>query len=103
MVANLNERKYIPWETAGREPPLYDAAELYGIVPRDGRKSYDVREVIARLVDGSRFHEFKALYDTTLVCGFALLTGYREAIIANNGILCPESARRAPPFINVSA
>ena len=103
IVANLNRRKYIPWEIAEPEPPLYDPTELYGIVPRDGRKSYDVREVIARLVDGSRFHEFKELYGTTLICGFARLMGYPVGIIANNGILFSESALKATHFIELCA
>jgi acetyl-CoA carboxylase carboxyltransferase component len=101
IVANLNQRKYLPWEIREAEPPLYDPAELYGIVPRDGRRSYDVHEVIARLVDGSRFHEFKALYGTTLVCGFARLMGYPVGIIANNGILFSESALKATHFIEL--
>ncbi len=103
IVANLNRRKYLPWEIREPEAPLYDPGELYGIVPRDGRKSYDVREIIARLVDGSRFHEFKALYGTTLVCGFAHLMGYPVGIIANNGILFSESALKATHFIELCA
>jgi acetyl-CoA carboxylase carboxyltransferase component len=103
IVANLNRRKYIPWDILPPEPPLYDPADLYGIVPGDGRKSYDVHEVIARLVDGSRFHEFKALYGTTLVCGFARLMGYPVGIIANNGILFSESALKATHFIELCA
>ncbi len=103
IVTNLNRRKYIPWEIRAPEPPLYDPAELYGIVPRDSRKSYDVREVIARIVDGSRFHEFKELYGTTLVCGFAHLMGYPVGIIANNGILFSESALKATHFIELCA
>ena len=83
------------------EPPKYDPRDLYGIVPRDPRKSFDVREIIARLVDGSRFHEFKALYGTTLVCGFARLMGYPVGIIANNGILFSESALKATHFIEL--
>ena len=79
----------------------YDPAEIYGIVPRDWRKSYDVREIIARLVDGSRFHEFKALYGTTLVCGFAQLFGFPVGIIANNGMLFSESALKATHFIEL--
>src|SRR5262249_21177471 len=71
IVANLNRRKDYPWEVSDPEPPKHNPRDLYGIVQRDWRKSYDVHEVIARLVDGSRFHEFKALYGTTLVCGFA--------------------------------
>ncbi len=103
IVSHLNRRKYIPWDIHAPEPPLYDAADLYGIVPRDNRKSYDVREIIARLVDGSRFHEFKALYGTTLVCGFARLMGYPVGIIANNGILFSESALKATHFIELCA
>src|SRR2546429_4744982 len=101
IVANLNRRLYIPWEIRPPEPPLYDPKDLYGIVSRDHRKSYDVREVIARLVDGSRFHEFKALYGTTLVCGFARLMGYPVGIIANNGILFSESALKATHFMEL--
>ncbi len=103
IVANLNRRKYIPWDISEAEPPLYDAADLYGIIPRDHRKSYDVREIIARLVDGSRFHEFKELYGTTLVCGFARLFGYPVGIIANNGILFSESALKATHFMELCA
>ena len=101
IVSNLNRRKYIPWDIHEAEPPLYDAADLYGIIPRDHRKSYDVREIIARLVDGSRFHEFKELYGTTLVCGFARLMGYPVGIIANNGILFSESALKATHFMEL--
>jgi acetyl-CoA carboxylase carboxyltransferase component len=103
IVSHLNRRKYIPWDIHEAEPPLYDAADLYGIVPRDNRKSYDVREIIARLVDGSRFHEFKELYGTTLVCGFARLMGYPVGIIANNGILFSESALKATHFMELCA
>jgi len=103
IVSNLNRRKYIPWEIREPEPPRYAPTELYGIVPRDNRKSYDVREVIARIVDGSQFHEFKQLYGTTLVCGFARLMGYPVGIIANNGILFSESALKATHFIELCA
>ncbi len=103
IVSNLNRRKYIPWDIQESEEPLYDAADLYSIIPRDHRKSYDVREIIARLVDGSRFHEFKALYGTTLVCGFARLMGYPIGIIANNGILFSESALKATHFMELCA
>jgi acetyl-CoA carboxylase carboxyltransferase component len=103
IVSHLNRRKYIPWDIAPVEPPRYDASDLYGIVPKDGRKSYNVREVIARLVDGSRFHEFKELYGTTLVCGFARLMGYPVGILANNGILFSESALKATHFIELCA
>ena len=103
IVSHLNRRKHIPWDISTPEPPRYDPNELYGIIPKDGRKSYNVREVIARLVDGSKFHEFKELYGTTLVCGFARLMGYPVGIIANNGILFSESALKATHFIELCA
>jgi len=103
IVSHLNRRKYIPWDVYPSEEPLHDAADLYGIVPHDNRKSYDVREIITRLVDGSRFHEFKELYGTTLVCGFARLMGYPVAFIANNGILFSESALKATHFMELCA
>src|SRR5439155_12549672 len=78
-----------------------DPQELYAIVPRDIRTQYDVHEVIARLVDGSRFHEFKALYVTTIVCGFARIEGFRVGIIASNGVLFSESALKAAHFIEL--
>src|SRR5579884_3119804 len=95
IVSNLNRRKEYPWDVLPPEEPKYDPREIYGILPRDPRKSYDVREVIARIVDGSRLDEFKALYGTTLVCGFARIYGYPVGIIANNGILFSESALKA--------
>ncbi len=82
-------------------PPLYDPQELYGIVGVDLKKSYDVREVIARIVDNSEFDEFKSLFGTTLVCGFAHLYGYTVGIVANNGILFPDSAQKAAHFIEL--
>ncbi|MHB8596554.1 MAG: carboxyl transferase domain-containing protein [Ktedonobacteraceae bacterium] len=103
IVSNLNRRKFIPWDITTPEPPRYEARDIYGIVPRDNRKSYDVREIIARLVDGSKFHEFKALYGTTLVCGFGRLMGFPVGIIANNGILFSESALKATHFIELCA
>jgi 3-methylcrotonyl-CoA carboxylase beta subunit len=84
------------------KPPAYDAAELYGILPTDVRAPYDVREVIARLVDGSDFEEFKALYGATLVCGFAHIWGYQVAILANNGVLFSESALKGAHFIELA-
>ncbi|MBB4617431.1 carboxyl transferase domain-containing protein [Sphingomonas abaci] len=84
------------------EPPRYDPAELYGIVPQDVRAPYDVREVIARIIDGSAFHEFKALYGTTLVCGFAHIWGMPVAILANNGVLFSESALKGAHFIELA-
>ncbi len=87
-----------------RDPraPLYDATDLYGIVPQDVRAPYDVREVIARIVDGSEFHEFKTLYGTTLVCGFAHIWGMPVAILANNGVLFSESAVKGAHFIELA-
>ena len=84
------------------KPPRYDPQELYGIVPQDVRAPYDVREVIARIVDGSAFHEFKALYGTTLVCGFAHIWGMPVAILANNGVLFSESAVKGAHFIELA-
>ncbi|MFL5694264.1 MAG: carboxyl transferase domain-containing protein [Ktedonobacteraceae bacterium] len=103
IVSHLNRRTYIPWEIAAPEPPRYDPDELLGIIPTDKRKTYDVREIIARLIDGSKFHEFKELYGTTLVCGFARIMGYPVGIIANNGILFSESALKATHFIELCA
>ena len=83
-------------------PPKYDAEELYGIIPDDVRAPYDVHEVIARIVDGSEFHEFKSLYGTTLVCGFAHIWGMPVAILANNGVLFSESAQKGAHFIELA-
>ena len=83
-------------------PPKYDPQELYGIIPEDVRAPYDVHEVIARLVDGSEFHEFKALYGNTLVCGFAHIWGMPVAILANNGVLFSESAQKGAHFIELA-
>jgi 3-methylcrotonyl-CoA carboxylase beta subunit len=101
VVANLNVVKRP--EVSLREPtePLYDPAELYGIIPTDTRKPYDVREVIARIVDGSELDEFKQLYGTTLVCGFARIWGYPVGIVANNGVLFSESAQKGAHFIEL--
>jgi acetyl-CoA carboxylase carboxyltransferase component len=101
IVEHLHRRKELPWDVAEPEPPGYPAEQLYGLVPTDLRQQYDVREVIARLVDGSRFHEFKALYGTTLVCGFARLMGFPVGIVANNGILFSESALKGTHFIEL--
>ena len=103
IVSNLHRRKDTPWEITDPEPPLYDPSEIYGIVEKDSRRPYDVREVIARIVDGSRFHEFKPLYGSTLVCGFARIMGYPAGIIANNGILFSESALKGAHFIELCA
>jgi len=104
IVANLGHPpQQLPWERTQLEEPLYDTADLYGIVPADPRRSFDVREVIARVVDGSRFHEFKAAYGATLVCGFARIMGYPAGIVANNGILFSESALKGAHFIELCA
>ncbi len=102
IVANLNTTKRVELTLAEPEPPAYDPEELYGVVPTDVRAPYDVREVIARVVDGSRFDEFKALYGTTLVCGFARIWGYPVAILANNGVLFSESALKGAHFIELA-
>ena len=102
IVANLNTAKPDATVLEDPEPPLYDPEELYGIVPTDVRAPYEVREVIARIVDGSRFDEFKALYGTTLVCGFARIWGQPVAILANNGVLFSESALKGAHFIELA-
>ena len=101
IVANLNHRKLGQLNRQATVAPLYPAEEIYGIVHHDMRKQYDVREVIARLVDGSEFHEFKKLFGVTLVCGFAHLHGYQVGIIANNGILFSDSALKGAHFIQL--
>ncbi len=103
IVATLNRPHPEPWRRRSPEPPRYDPAELYGILPRDPRKQYDVHEVLARLVDGSRLDEFKARYGPTLVCGFAHLHGIPIGILANNGILFSESALKGAHFIELCA
>ena len=103
LVGNLGGSKTLPADRLDPEEPAFDPREIYGILPRDLRKPYDVREVIARLVDGSRFEEFKARYGTTLVCGMARLSGFLIGIVANNGILFSESALKATHFIQVCA
>jgi 3-methylcrotonyl-CoA carboxylase beta subunit len=100
-IENLNVAKDPPWAAEESEEPLYDPGELYGIVPSDYRQGYDVREVIARTVDGSRLHEFKPLYGETLVCGFARIMGHPVGILANNGILFSESALKGAHFIEL--
>ena len=102
-VAGLNAVKRPDVATRKVVPPAYDPAELYGVVPADRRKPFDVREVIARVVDGSDFDEFKRLYGTTIVTGFAHIHGYPVGIVANNGILFSESALKAAHFIELCA
>ncbi len=101
LISHLNRRKSLPVQTREPADPRYDAESLYGIVPTNFRQGYDVREVIARIVDSSEFHEFKALYGSTLICGFAHLYGYPVGIVANNGILFSESALKGAHFIEL--
>ncbi len=102
IIANLNTVKQPELATRPPAPPALDPAELYGVIPTDVRAPYDVREVIARIVDGSLFDEFKALYGATLVCGFAHIWGYPVAILANNGVLFSESALKGAHFIELA-
>jgi 3-methylcrotonyl-CoA carboxylase beta subunit len=101
IVANLNTKKNIDIPLLAPREPMFSATELDGIIPTDARKQYDAREIIARLVDASEFDEFKALYGTTLVTGFAHLSGIPVGILANNGILFSESALKAAHFIEL--
>jgi len=101
IVSHLNTQRTAGPSMAEPEPPLYDAAELYGVIPADAKKPFDVREVIARIVDGSRFDEFKARYGTTLITGFAHIHGHPVGIVANNGILFSESAQKGAHFIEL--
>jgi len=102
IVARLNTVKAVDIDLAEPVAPTFDAEELYGIVPDDVRAPYDVREVIARIVDGSQLHEFKSLYGATLVCGFARIWGIPVAILANNGVLFSESALKGAHFIELA-
>ena len=103
IVEHLNgSRPAPPWEVEEPEEPLHDPGELYGIVPEDYRIGYDVHEVVARLVDGSRLHEFKPLYGETLVCGFARIEGFPVGILANNGVLFSESALKGAHFVELA-
>jgi acetyl-CoA carboxylase carboxyltransferase component len=101
IVSHLDRRPYDAWPLLEPRPPAFDPQELYGIIPADARQSYDVRDVIARIVDGSDFAEFKARYGTTLVCGFAHIEGHPVGILANNGILFSESALKGTHFIEL--
>jgi acetyl-CoA carboxylase carboxyltransferase component len=104
IVRNLHGRKPVPpWESAEPEEPASDPDELYGLIPEDFRHQADARELIARIVDGSRFDEFKALYGETLVTGFAHIDGYPVAILANNGVLFAESSQKGAHFIELAA
>jgi acetyl-CoA carboxylase carboxyltransferase component len=102
IVRNLDPAPTAPWELAPVEPPALDPADLYGLVPEDFRYELDARAVIGRIVDGSRFHEFKELYGETLVCGFARIEGYPVGILANQGVLFAESSQKGAHFIELA-
>ena len=102
IVRNLGPPLPCPFELAEPEPPALDPADLYGLCPEDFRHELDAREVIGRIVDGSRFHEFKELYGDTLVCGFARIEGYPVAILANQGVLFAESSQKGAHFIELA-
>ncbi len=101
IVETLDPSHRFPLGRNEPEDPYYDPQELYGVVPRDPRKSFDIKEVIARIVDGSRFQEFKELYGKTLVCGFARILGYPVGILANNGVLFSESSLKGAHFVTL--
>ncbi len=101
VAENFNIKKNVPVKLKPIEEPLYPIEELYGILPKDSRVPFDVREVIARIVDGSQFHEFKSNYGDTLVCGFAHIWGYPVGIVANNGVLFSESALKGAHFVEL--
>jgi 3-methylcrotonyl-CoA carboxylase beta subunit/propionyl-CoA carboxylase len=101
IVQNLPVRKREPRSRVESEAPIYEASELYGVIPAELRRPYDVREIIMRIVDGSRFHEFKERYATTIVTGFARIFGYQVGILANSGVLFSESALKATHFIEI--
>ena len=101
IVANLNHQRRVKLRTLPVEEPLYSPDEIYGVISSDNKVPYDVRQVIARVVDGSRFHEFKAGYGKSLVCGFAHIWGYPVGIVANNGVLFSESALKGAHFVEL--
>jgi len=103
IIETLDPPRKFELDMAEPEDPYYDPEEIYGIVPKDLRKPYDIREVIARLVDGSRFQEFKELYGPTLVCGFARIMGYPVGILANNGVLFSQSSLKGAHFVTLCA
>jgi acetyl-CoA carboxylase carboxyltransferase component len=103
IVRNLAGGKPVsPWDVAAPEAPAVDPADLYGLIPETFREQVDVREIVARLVDGSRFHEFKALYGETLVCGFGRIEGFPVGILANNGVLFAESSQKGAHFVELA-
>jgi len=101
VVENLGSRELAPFERIDVEEPFYDSDELLGLIPADNRTPVDVKEIIARIVDGSRFHEFKSRYGQTLICGFAHIHGYKVGIVANNGILFSESSLKGAHFVEL--
>jgi acyl-CoA carboxylase subunit beta len=101
VVGHLNWRKHGPGPSSGVEEPAYDAEELLGIISRDLRQPVDVREIIARVVDGSRFEEFKSRYGPTMVCGWASVHGYPVGLLGNNGVIHPRAAEKAGQFIQL--
>jgi acetyl-CoA carboxylase carboxyltransferase component len=103
VIENLNTVKRVELDLKPPEDPIYAPEEIYGVLPADLKHPYDVREILARLVDGSCFHEFKAGYGTTLVCGFARWMGYPVGIIANNGVIFSESAMKGAHFVELCA
>ena len=102
IVRHLGDPQPCPWQIASPEPPAVDPADLHGLIPEDFRHELDPLEVIARLVDGSRFHEFKALYGDTLVCGFARIEGHPVGILANRGVLFAESSQKGAHFVELA-
>ena len=101
VVENIGPSEKAPAAMQEPEPPAHDVEDLLGLIPADNRTPVDVRELIARIVDGSRFHEFKARYGTTLICGFAHIHGHKVGIVANNGILFSESSQKGAHFVEL--
>lgn len=101
IIAHVNRVKSVRYQMRPSEAPAYPVEEIYGVVPSDARKPFDVRELIARIVDGSRMHEFKPLYGDTIVCGFAHIDGFPVGIVANNGVLFSESALKTAHFVEL--
>jgi acetyl-CoA carboxylase carboxyltransferase component len=101
IIENLNRPVKTQIDVKKPEDPLYDIKEIYGIIPKDSRQPFDIKEIIARIVDGSKFHEFKSLYGQTIVCGFARIMGYPIGVLANNGVLFSESALKGTHFIEM--
>ena len=101
IVENLGTRELAPAAEQPPEEPAHDVEDLLGLIPMDNRSPVDIKEVIARIVDGSRFHEFKSRYGTTLICGFAHIHGHKVGIVANNGILFSESSMKGAHFVEL--